>query len=128
MEESQNTPSIFLIIVLLYNTLVNKFTFYDEHATALSADHQPAVGPRVTASDVVPEVRVKTLRFPRGALEQAGGRQAGGSVPLDDGVELQGLTDAHELHLPGLLFAARASGWVREHVTERSPVQHRLQN
>lgn len=72
------------------------------------------------------EVRVKALRFPRGPFEQASGGQTGRSVAFYDGVQLESLADAHELHLPGFLLTARAARRVWQHVTERPSVQHCL--
>lgn len=74
------------------------------------------------------KVRVEALRFPRGPFEQASGRQAGGCVTFDDRVQFERLADAHELHLTGLFLSARATRRIRQHVAERTSVQHRLQS
>lgn len=100
--------------------------FDDEHAAVVGADDQPVVGPRVAAHDVMAKVRVEALRFPRRPLEQPGGGQARGRVPLDDGLQLERLSDAHEFHLARFLLAPRAARRVRQHVAERPSVQHCL--
>lgn len=105
-----------------------KITFNDEHATIFGTDDQSAVTPRVAACDVMTKVRIEALRFPRGPFEQASGCQAGGRVTFDDCVEFERLADAYKLHLTGLFFAARATRWLRQHVAERSSVQHCLQS
>jgi hypothetical protein len=109
----------------------NRALTFDDEDPLFGADGQPVVPPGVSAGDRVRRKdRVEAAGLPGRPLEDgaggSGGGQASGGVPAHDGLQLERLTYADELDLPGVLLQTGVAGRFGQHVGKSPAIQHRL--